>query len=126
MLTTAEEVELWYRAGTGDQEAVEELERFIRDFVMDLGVQGVSGGCCVTSKTRDKSGPSVDSLTSGLFVAGGGCGYDNIKAFITNLLCLSSRAAKSCDEIGRIAAVLAVTGDWDSDIARDVMRIKWK
>ena len=77
VLTTAEEVEAWYRAGTGDQEAVEELERFIRDFVRDLGVQGVSGGCCVTSKTRDKSGPYVDSLTSGLFVAGGGCGYDN-------------------------------------------------
>ena len=41
-------------------------------------------------------------------------------------LCLSSYAAKSCDEIGKIAATLAVTGDWDSDIARDVMRIKWR
>ena len=61
-------------AGTGNKEAVEELERFIRDFVRDLGVQGVSGGCCVTSKTRDKAGPYVDSVTSGLFVAGGGCG----------------------------------------------------
>ena len=49
------------------------------------------------------------------------------KHFITNyVLCLSSYAAKSCDEIGRIAAVLAVTGDWDSDIAREVMRIKWR
>ena len=74
MLTTAKEVEAWYRAGTGDEEAVEELERFIRDFVRDLGVQGVSGGCCVTSKTRDKAGPYVDSVTSGVFVAGGGCG----------------------------------------------------
>ena len=39
---------------------------------------------------------------------------------------VSSYAAKSCDEIGRIAAVLAVTGDWDSDIARDIMTIKWR
>jgi len=110
VLSTAEEVEEWYRAGTGDKEAVEELERFIMDFVRDLGVEAVSGGCCVTSKTKDKSGPYIDCVKSGLFVAGGGCGY----------------AAKSCDEIGRIAAVLSVTGDWDSDIARDIMTIKWR
>ena len=49
------------------------------------------------------------------------------KLFITNFLfCLSRYAAKSCDEIGRIAAVLAITGDWDTDIARDVMRIQWR
>ena len=37
-------------------------------------------------------------------------------------------AAKSCDEIGRLAAVLAVTGDWDeeTDIDRDTMKIRWK
>ena len=52
---------------------------------------------------------------------------DISKAFHNKFeLFLFSRAAKDCDEIGRIAAVLAVTGDWDSDIARDVMRIKWR
>ena len=37
-------------------------------------------------------------------------------------------AAKSCDEIGRLAAVLAVNGDWDveTDIDRDTMKIRWK
>ena len=74
VLSTAEEVDQWYRAGTGDKEAVKELERFIRDFVRDLGVEEVSGGCCVTSKTKDKSGPYIDCVKSGLFVAGGGCG----------------------------------------------------
>ena len=49
------------------------------------------------------------------------------KLFITNFVCLlSSYAAKSCDEIGRIAAVLSVIGEWDSEIPREVMRIKWK
>ena len=37
-------------------------------------------------------------------------------------------AAKSCDEIGRLTAVLAVNGDWDAetDIERDTMKIRWK
>jgi hypothetical protein len=40
----------------------------------------------------------------------GGCGY----------------AAKSCDEIGRIAAHLAATGTWTSSIPREVMAAKWR
>ena len=59
---------------------------------------------------QDKKAPYIDLLEDGLCVAGGGCGY----------------AAKSCDEIGRIAASLALTGTWDSDLDREMFRAKFK
>ena len=49
-------------------------------------------------------------LESGLCVACGGCGY----------------AAKSCDEIGRIAANLLLTGTWDTHLEREMFRVKFK
>ena len=64
----------------------------------------------MTSKTETKDGPYIGEVCEGLVVAGGGCGY----------------AAKSCDEIGRIAAVLATGGGWDSAIPADVMDIKYR
>ena len=107
---TVEEVLDWYRNGSGDNEAVTELAAFLQNFIKDLKVESVSGGCCVTAKTPTKDAPYIDEITDGLFVAAGGCGY----------------AAKSCDEIGRIAAVLVVEGRWDSDIEQDRMKVIWK
>jgi len=105
-----EEVENWYKNGTGDQEAVHDLSKFIQTFIKDLKVESVSSGCCVTTKTKDKAGPYIDKVQDGLYVAGGGCGF----------------AAKSCDEIGRIAAMFAVTGTWDTEIDQQLMTIKWR
>ena len=51
-LETEQEVEDWYREGTGDREAVAELARFITTFLPGLEVEEVVGGCCVTSKTQ--------------------------------------------------------------------------
>ena len=51
-LVTREEVDKWYKAGTGDPEAVDQLDRFIRSLIRGLEVETVSGGCCVTSKTK--------------------------------------------------------------------------
>ena len=51
-LVTREEVDKWYKEGTGDPEAVEQLDRFIRKLIRGLEVETVSGGCCVTSKTK--------------------------------------------------------------------------
>ena len=73
-------------------------------------MEDVSGGCCVTSKTPSNDAPYIEEICEGLFVAVGGCGY----------------AAKSCDEIGRIAAVLVVEGRWDSDIEQERMKVVWK
>ena len=105
-----EEVVAWYRSGTGDNQAVAELRRFITELLPGLDIEAVLGGCCVTSNTRDKAAPYTDRLVEGLYVACGGCGY----------------AAKSCDEIGNIAAGLALTGRWLSDIDRELFRVKFK
>ena len=107
---TKEEVAAWYRAGTGDSEAVRELSRFLADLVPGLDIEAVLGGCCVTANTKDKAAPYIDRLVEGLYVASGGCGY----------------AAKSCDEIGNIAAGLALTGTWPSDTDRELFRVKFK
>ena len=105
-----EEVVDWYRTGSGDPQAVAELRRFITELLPGLDVEAVVGGCCVTSKTRDKAAPYIDQVVEGLTVASGGCGY----------------AAKSSDEIGNIAASLALTGRWTSDIDRELFRVKFK
>ena len=69
-----EEIREWYREGTGDKEAVEELTGFLENFIKDLEVEDVRGGCCITSHTKDREGPYIDKVVEGLFVAGGGCG----------------------------------------------------
>ena len=51
----------------------------------------------------------IPSIT-GLVIAGAGCGH----------------GAMSGDEIGRLAAELALTGQWDSDVNRDMFRIQFK
>lgn len=35
-------------------------------------------------------------------------------------------AAKSSDEIGRLAAVMIMKNEWDSTISRDAFRVKFK
>ena len=47
---------------------------------------------------------------SGLVIAGAGCGH----------------GAQSCDEIGRLAAVLGLTGAWDSDLEQEKFRVRFK
>jgi len=89
-LKTKEEVEEWYRTGEGDPEAVKELALFLSQILPDIEQLNVFGGCCVTANTPDKAAPLVLKVCEGVVVAAGGCGY----------------AAKSCDEIGRIAAQL--------------------
>ena len=106
-VNTIEELDAWYTNGKGNQEAVESLAAFITALIPELKVEEVTGGCCVTSKTPTKDAPYIDEVCPGLFVAAGGCGY----------------AAKSCDEIGRVAASLAVQGKWDSKMPQTACKI---
>ena len=52
----------------------------------------------------------IGNLFSGLVIAGAGCGH----------------GAQSCDEVGRLAAVLSLTGEWDSDLDRERFRVRFK
>ena len=64
----------------------------------------------MTSNTVTKTAPYVEEDAEDLVVAAGGCGY----------------ATSRSDEIGRIAAALAVEGRWDSDIDRKEMKVVWR
>lgn len=110
IVTDEKFMEKWYSDGQGDPEAVEALTEFIQTFVPSLKFESVSGGCCVTSNTPQKLAPFIEEIHSGLILAAGGCGY----------------AAKSSDEIGRLAAVLSTTGKWDSDLPKEDFQVVWK
>lgn len=78
-------------------------------FNIHADLKPVSTHCdkCVTSNTPSRR-PYIDLLTPSLGVALGGNGY----------------AAKSSDEIGRLAADLLVTGTWsDPNIPHEVVQI---
>ena len=64
------------------------------------------GDYCVVTETKTDR-PYIDKVHAQLGVAIGGNGY----------------AAKSSDEIGRIAAALMTDG-WSSDIPKDVFRLQ--
>lgn len=108
-LGTREQLEEWYRE-CGDRDAVAELAAFLQHLLPGLQVEGVRGGACVTANTPSKEAPYVQEVAAGVVVAAGGCG----------------QAAKCCDEIGRIAAVLGAEGRWDSDIPQHMMEFSWK
>jgi glycine/D-amino acid oxidase-like deaminating enzyme len=63
---------------------------------------------CVTCNTPNKFAPFIDQIGQGVYLATGGCG----------------EGATSCDEIGRIAAKLAVDQIWESAIPREACRAK--
>ena len=67
------------------------------------------GDYCVIQETPTNR-PYIDMLHGQLGVAIGGNGY----------------AAKSSDEIGRLAAITVLGKTWDSDIQKDVFRLRLK
>lgn len=106
---TLAEVADWYVQHTGDPECVEKLTQFLSSIILGLQVEEVSGDGCLTAHTPDEQ-PYIDLVTEGFGVALGGNGY----------------AAKACSEIGRLAAQLVMLGEWESEIPRDQVKIKWK
>lgn len=82
-----------------------ELRAFHVDLSTDLSPLSVHYDNCVTTHTPCRR-PYVDLVSPSLGVALGGNGY----------------AAKSADEIGRIAADLLVSGQWSDDLPRETFR----
>ena len=67
-----------------------------------LKVVSCHGDSCVTLNTPTKSAPIIDTVLPGVTIAGAGCGT----------------GAMSSDEVGRVAAVLSLTGEWDCSVDR--------
>merc|ERR1712032_91288 len=104
-----EQLEAWYRGG-GNIEAVSVLADFLANLIPTLSLEGVQGGSCVTANTESKDAPYIQEVLPGLVIAAGGCG----------------QAAKCCDEIGRLAAVLSSEGRWDSEVEQGDAKVQWK
>ena len=94
MLRTAAEMSAWYRSG-GDALAAAEMEALLHELVPGLAPLQVISDACACCKTPTGQA-YIGTLEPGLAVAVGGNGL----------------AAKSSDEIGRLAARAALLG-WD-------------
>ena len=74
--------------------------------IADFAPVSVESDTCIIVQCGDTMLPYIDLLTPTLGVALGGNGA----------------AAKACDQLGKLAADLIVTGQWSSDIPRDNFR----
>jgi sarcosine oxidase len=106
-LVTLDELGAWFR-GPGADEDRELLTQTIMALIPDLEGAAIHTDTCVVTATATGY-PYVDVLDDQrLYVAIGGNG----------------KAAKSSDEIGRLAAGLALTGAWQDDLPADAFRVK--
>ncbi|MCB9078641.1 MAG: FAD-dependent oxidoreductase [Anaerolineaceae bacterium] len=98
----------WFNSG-GSRAEAEALKTVLLDLIPDLGATAFLHKPCVTTSTPHHH-PFIDTLEDGrLFVAAGGCGM----------------AAKSSNEIGRLAAVLARHNAWEDEaFAADDFKIR--
>jgi sarcosine oxidase len=103
-LHSAAEIDDWYRTDGGRLEA-----DMLRDWVAEhipvlTGRDAHSVGCVVTDVASGF--PMIREVSPNVVVATGCAGA----------------AAKSCDEIGRLAAVLTVEGRWDSSLDQSLFQ----
>ncbi|MFM7687714.1 MAG: NAD(P)/FAD-dependent oxidoreductase [Actinomycetota bacterium] len=97
-------IDEWHRSDGGEM-SLEGVRQWVAAHVPALaGHAAHSVGCVITESASAM--PVITDPLPGMLVVATGC---------------SGAAAKSCDEIGRIAAVLAVHGEWDSSLDRWVL-----
>ncbi|XP_061171965.1 uncharacterized protein LOC133181490 [Saccostrea echinata] len=101
------DIRKWY-SGKGDEELEEELFKLLDTIFHGVRFENHHGDACATMVTPGKQ-PYIDLLSPTLAVALGGNGY----------------AAKSSDEIGRIAADLILTSKWTYDIPKENFKVKF-
>ena len=97
-------IDHWHRTDGGDM-GFASVERWVAEHLPGLAGRGShSVGCVITESSSAL--PVIAEASPGRVVVATGC---------------SGAAAKSCDEIGRIAAVLAVHGEWDTPLDRGLL-----
>ncbi|XP_063409852.1 N-methyl-L-tryptophan oxidase-like [Mytilus trossulus] len=106
--TSSLEVKEWYCSG-GDIQLVNDTVDLFKTVVQGVEPISYHGDSCVITTTPTKR-PYIDTIHPQLGVAVGGNAY----------------AAKSSDEIGRIAAVMMMKNEWDSSLKKTDFRIKMK
>ncbi|XP_077989599.1 uncharacterized protein LOC144443882 [Glandiceps talaboti] len=109
LLSTASEVTEWFK-NDGNKAALSllrnKLEKLVNGSVNMVATHGES---CITTLTPTNQ-LYCDMITPTLGITTGGNGY----------------AAKSADEIGRMAARMIIAGCWDHDLPRNNFRVRFK
>ncbi|XP_063432965.1 uncharacterized protein LOC134715037 [Mytilus trossulus] len=106
--TTTKEVKEWFCQG-GDIRLVDATAELISNVLKGVKLDRYHGDWCVITETQTGR-PYIDTIHSQLGVSIGGNGY----------------AAKSSDEIGRIAATMMMKNIWDSTIPKNVFQVKFR
>jgi glycine/D-amino acid oxidase-like deaminating enzyme len=102
VLNTIEDFRSWFHSD-GSAATAEQLKELLQSMLPELKPLSYTTLPCVVART-ESGRPYIDTLDSGkIFLAAGGCGT----------------AAKSADEIGRLAALLTETESWHDDLQAD-------
>ncbi|GFY59235.1 peroxisomal sarcosine oxidase [Trichonephila inaurata madagascariensis] len=104
-VTTLEEVKKWY-SNTGDSEVIDKLSKLVKRIIPDLKVSRMQSKTRITCDSPTRL-PYIDRITPTVAVAAVGNGL----------------GATICDEVGRLAACLSVTGKWDSELPKSLFEI---
>jgi sarcosine oxidase len=109
LLDTPREFRRWFQ-GAGDAEELAALRRVLLALLPGLRVTSYGARTCVVAYTAHNR-PYIDRLEVDQgFVVAGGCGS----------------GAKSCDEIGRVAAGLVEAGAWSHDLPAETFAARWQ
>lgn len=109
LLETPDDFRNWFQ-GSGDPEEWNALRAVLHTLLPDLKAAAYGAKPCVVAYTAHNR-PYIDCVEpEQLYVATGGCGA----------------GAKSCDEIGRIAALLVENGSWTYDLPAATFAAHWQ
>ena len=109
LLETPEQFRQWFQ-GSGDAEELAALRNVLLFMLPGLRATSYGAKPCVVAYTAHNR-PYIDRLdVDEGFVVAGGCGA----------------GAKSCDEIGRVAAGLVETGAWSYDLPAETFAARWQ
>jgi glycine/D-amino acid oxidase-like deaminating enzyme len=109
LLETPQQFRQWFQ-GSGDPEELAALRSVLLALLPGLRVTSYGAKTCVVAYTAHNR-PYIDRLDVDQgFVVAGGCGA----------------GAKSCDEIGRVAAGLVEAGAWSYDLPAETFAARWQ
>jgi sarcosine oxidase len=109
LLETPQQFRQWFH-GSGDTEELAALRSVLLRLLPGLRVTSYGAKTCVVAYTAHNR-PYIDHLdVDDGFVVAGGCGA----------------GAKSCDEIGRVAAGLVEAGAWSHDLPAETFAARWQ
>ena len=109
LLETPQQFRDWFQSA-GDPEELAALKEVLLAMLPGLRVASFGAKPCVVGYTAHNR-PYIDCVEADqLYMVAGGCGA----------------GAKSCDEIGRVAALLVENGKWSYDLPAETFAARWE